>query len=107
MNQEDINELTDKNMPTWLSDQRLGESGYREALLNCRQNIVELKAEVAQLKDELSCEFTKVCHWSQDDDGAWHGSCGVAWHITEGTPVENYMQYCPKCGAVLLTKEAD
>jgi hypothetical protein len=60
MNQEDINELTDKSMPTWLSDQRLSEAEYGESLLDCRQNIVDLKAEVARLK-----EWFKSCNRSR------------------------------------------
>jgi hypothetical protein len=63
MNQEDINELTDKSMPTWLSDQRLSEAEYGESLLDCRQNIVDLKAEVARLKEQN--EWFKSCNRSR------------------------------------------
>jgi len=25
-------------------------------------------------------------------------ACGVLWYLEEGTPAENEMNYCPKCG---------
>lgn len=43
------------------------------------------------------------CEWLLADEDAshWEGSCGIAWQLTEGTPVENGMHYCPRCGGKL------
>lgn len=33
-------------------------------------------------------------------EGYWECSnCGLAWVLNDGTPVENEMHFCPKCGA--------
>lgn len=46
-----------------------------------------------------------VCHWSLEDDdwNAWKGSCGALWGLTDSTPEDNGMAYCPKCGRPLVT----
>lgn len=42
--------------------------------------------------------------WIEKDDG-WGctyydcSACGESWVTIEGTPSENNMRYCPKCGA--------
>lgn len=42
------------------------------------------------------------CNWHQeDDDGAWHSDCGSHFTLNEGTPSENGMAYCHKCGKPL------
>lgn len=47
------------------------------------------------------------CHWRLDDiDGMWDGSCRVVWQLETGTPAENGMQFCPKCGGKLVTGAA-
>lgn len=42
----------------------------------------------------------KNCGWSRSDPDAdlWEGSCGVSWCLTEGTPTENEVKFCPNCG---------
>ncbi len=41
----------------------------------------------------------KNCFWKYDDiDDAWSGSCGNYWCFSEGTPEENEVNFCPKCG---------
>jgi hypothetical protein len=40
-----------------------------------------------------------TCDWSESGDGEyWEGSCGVAWTLTDGTPTDNEMHFCPRCG---------
>lgn len=51
-----------------------------------------------------------VCTWTPDgwNDGwgnPWMADCGLAWELTEGTPKENDMLYCPACGRRI--KEAE
>ena len=53
---------------------------------------------------KLQCaHHSRACVWSRADDDTdlWEGSCGVAWVLWEGTPAENGMNYCPRCGAKL------
>ncbi len=47
-----------------------------------------------------------ICVWKVDDveDSAWAGDCGVLWECPSGTPVENGMNYCPRCGERLKQK---
>ena len=51
----------------------------------------------------ICCNELRACVWSRGDDDTdkWEGSCGVAWVLWEGTPAENGMNYCPRCGAKL------
>ena len=70
------------------------------------EEVEKLEAENAELKDQQR-DCPRVCHWSEDDDGIWNGSCGIAWiYEYATTPKENNMNYCPKCGAVLMIKES-
>ena len=41
------------------------------------------------------------CEWTQDDDGVWDTECGERYEVTDGSPGENDMKYCPYCGKVL------
>ena len=44
------------------------------------------------------------CQWKEDSDGNWETSCGEAFCLEEGTPVENTYNYCPACGGILKEK---
>lgn len=62
----------------------------------------KLKKEIYRLQDQRR-DYPRVCHWSEDADGVWNGSCGIAWTFGyETTPNENKMTYCPECGAVII-----
>jgi hypothetical protein len=45
----------------------------------------------------------KTCTWScgDPDMNLWN-TCGNEWQLTEGTPKENGMNFCPICGGVLI-----
>jgi hypothetical protein len=45
-----------------------------------------------------------VCVWRLDEDGFWRGSCGIPWWMETGTPKQNGMNYCPRCGKRLKRK---
>ena len=46
------------------------------------------------------CEHAeRTCKWSQDENGIYYGTCGIAWEFTYGDVRENGVDYCPKCGA--------
>lgn len=41
-----------------------------------------------------------------DDEGVWKCSqCDVKWLLISGTPADNEMCYCPKCGRKMEIKE--
>jgi len=50
----------------------------------------------------------RTCLWSRadEDTDCWEGSCGAAWSLNDGTPEENEMNYCPRCGAKLEQAKA-
>ena len=45
---------------------------------------------------------TKKCRWAQDDNGTWETECGNMFEVTDGTPYENDMKFCPYCGENLV-----
>jgi len=46
------------------------------------------------------------CRWTPDDDsGAYDTACGHRFTINEGTPAENYMQFCCYCGGALKERK--
>jgi len=51
----------------------------------------------------------ETCEWKLEDDeeGAWHSACGVAWIFEDGTPTDNMMIYCPFCGCLLTHRIPD
>jgi hypothetical protein len=51
------------------------------------------------------CTKTKVCHWTIEDEEAstWSGDCGVVWYFPDGaTPKDSCLNYCPRCGGIVL-----
>lgn len=58
------------------------------------------------IDDAPTVDAAPVVHgcWLENDDG-WGGvyytcsACGEDWVTIDGTPMENNMHYCPKCGA--------
>lgn len=41
----------------------------------------------------------EICKWYREDDSdMWQSPCGVAFTLNEGTPYQNGMRYCYKCG---------
>jgi hypothetical protein len=45
------------------------------------------------------------CIWTEDEDGNWHTLCCRMYTISEGTPEENGMKYCPFCGKPLRSRQ--
>ena len=42
--------------------------------------------------------MSDICEWWQNEDSFWESPCGVAWQFTDGTPYQNGMRFCYKCG---------
>ena len=49
------------------------------------------------------------CTWKRSEslcpDTYWDASCGESFILTDGTPKENSMNYCPFCGGELIEAE--
>lgn len=45
-----------------------------------------------------------VCKWAFEIEGFWRGDCGICWDLEDGTPKENGMNFCPRCGKRLKQK---
>lgn len=48
------------------------------------------------------CNWTYNNPWGDDDCDYWETECGGLFQITEGTPKDNKMGYCPYCGRLIL-----
>lgn len=67
---------------------------------------------VVRIMDKVpAADVTEVRHghWIEWDDGEGDtfecSVCGEPWTLNAGTPEENNMHYCPKCGALMYESE--
>jgi hypothetical protein len=44
----------------------------------------------------------KPCNWHTDENGGYLSECEYYFEISNGTPHENDMNFCPKCGKPLI-----
>lgn len=42
-----------------------------------------------------------ICNWKEVAPGGWYSDCGQEFWLEDGTPSENSMQFCHKCGKPL------
>jgi hypothetical protein len=69
--------------------------------------------DLATLNAILEEEKSQTCDWHYDDDGgycdSWNGTCGIMWAFGEDGPVENEVNFCPKCGKRIniINEESD
>jgi len=41
----------------------------------------------------------ELCYWDEDVSGIYHGTCGVAWEMSNHDGlIANKILYCPRCG---------
>lgn len=46
-----------------------------------------------------AAENLSPCIWTSDPiDGGWDAACGDKHWLTDGTPADNNMRFCPYCG---------
>jgi ribosomal protein L37AE/L43A len=64
--------------------------------------------EMAQkIKDFILSQQKEPCEWTLEDDdkNIWEcNKCGELWALNTGTPKENNMNYCPKCGREIVSE---
>lgn len=41
---------------------------------------------------------SELCVWSENAEGWWETTCQHAFSLTDGTPEDNGMNFCPYCG---------
>ena len=49
----------------------------------------------------------KYCHWELEDEdsNAYNTECKDCFYLTEGTPEENHIKFCPFCGSIISLGE--
>lgn len=47
----------------------------------------------------------KFALWDDDSNTYECCECGLVWMLMEGTPIENQMEFCPKCGSKIEVQE--
>ena len=60
----------------------------------------EIFASVEEFARWLGVDY---CKWEEDED-CWKTECGNKFELTEGTPQDNEMKYCPFCGRKIKWK---
>ena len=61
--------------------------------------------ECLRIKEIILSEQKEPCNYTLEDDDAntWEcNKCGVEWVLEAGTPEDNEMNYCPKCGREII-----
>lgn len=65
----------------------------------CKSELADTEVNLCRQCLELG-SATGPCIWRLDDQdqGVWESSCGNAFSIVYGSPVQNDMRFCPYCG---------
>ena len=61
-----------------------------------------------ELADIPTADVAPIVHgyWFESDHSSYVCSvCGEDWMLNDGTPDENHMNYCPRCGAKMEESE--
>ncbi len=74
---------------------------------------VIIKAILEHIKNQKSTknpetQKPETCIWSYvewNDGDMWKGECGINWVVLDGTPKENGINFCPRCGRKLIEEE--
>lgn len=61
------------------------------------------------LRSEAEERLNRECEWHTHDAdwNCWLGTCGIEWMLEVDGPVENEMNYCPRCGGKLIVREGE
>lgn len=65
-------------------------------------------------KEPVKIQSVKHGYWEEITDyGGWGDThyrcsvCGEDWYLEDGTPKQNNMNFCPKCGARMDLKDGE
>lgn len=87
-------ELTDGELIDLLADKvrsvRYGSKGFDEVLFG----------RIADLIDRPTCKNSEYLY-----DGSFFecSKCGERWELTCGSPADNHLNFCPRCGAEVVS----
>ena len=96
-------ELTSENERLRAEVESLKPDAQELNRMQLARDNVALRAQLDEAR-----KSSKECYWSGEDiEGMWEGTCGVKWVFIEGGPVENELNYCPKCGGKVTAKTYD
>ena len=54
--------------------------------------------------DRVGKANMSVCQWVYGVENYWEAKCGLNWTFETGTPKQNGMNFCPRCGKTLEQK---
>lgn len=48
-----------------------------------------------------------LCEWkiTDADENTWESECGLLWQFMDGSPTDNGIVYCPRCGREMVEIE--
>ena len=88
----EIERLEKSQLPRWVHPELHDET---KAAIN----------EAYLIRKIILSEQKEPCNYTLEDDDAntWEcNKCGVEWALEAGTPEDNEMNYCPKCGREII-----
>jgi hypothetical protein len=93
----------------WIAENHERQSGQFASGVHWLATELIERLRTAPLASPAGGEARPTCVWSHDDEDGdlWEGTCGVAWSLPNGTPKENGMGWCPKCGEELVEYRAE
>jgi hypothetical protein len=66
-----------------------------------RTQYMKVTDEVIAILEKVRFHNITACGWGEEEFGNWETDCGKCWQLTDGTPEENEMKFCPFCGLEL------
>jgi DNA-directed RNA polymerase subunit RPC12/RpoP len=73
----------------------------RRLMANRLDELLELEKFIKSEPEE-TCEYDL---WDEDSDTYKCSQCGELWTLIADSPLENNMNYCPKCGRKIIAGE--
>lgn len=86
-----------------------GRLGTVVEALEKAAEVVEAARSISRFNAALAARGeAPSCNWEySEQSGCWKGDCGIAFTVEAGSPAENDMGYCPKCGRKLVEASTD
>lgn len=89
-----------RNLMIWTEKLRsAGECG------GCEVELLQAVIKMVDAQENVKAELVQHGKWKLNpngiyDDNTWTCSvCGGPWMLIDGNPKDNFMRYCPQCGA--------